>query len=279
MEVAPDVQLIEIPDPRIARLYAVNVYLIGREEAILIDSGDGRDESNSAILEAINRFRDRRLSYVVITHGHNDHFGGIPAIKAATGAKIAAHRANLAEIEEELGSAVVDIPLQGGENLKVAGVELTVVHTPGHSAGDISLFDPTRKVVFTGDTVLGVGTVVIGLHASDTMSQYMHSLRRLQALGAGVLCPGHGPVVQNAHTRIQEVFDHRLMREDQIVAALGQGIKTSKELVAKIYVDVDPRLHGMAESNVLAHLLKLENEGRVREQKEGENTIYVLAGQ
>ncbi|MDO8669990.1 MAG: MBL fold metallo-hydrolase [Dehalococcoidia bacterium] len=264
MQVAPKVRLIAIPeDNHIMRLTSTNVYLIGEKDALLIDSGLGEEASNKLIFDALEAV-SAKLAWIVITHVHKDHFGGAGALKEATGARIAVHAANAAALEKESDSLKVDILLDHRSQFHVDGVKVEVINTPGHSPGDLCLFVQESGILFTGDTILGTGTVMV----DGDMVQYMESLHRLLDYEARIICPGHGPVVPDARKKIREIIDHRNKREEQIVALLTFSNRTPWELVQAIYIDVDAKLHKAAEHNVKGHLLKLIQEGRVRKGDE-----------
>jgi Uncharacterized flavoproteins len=116
---------------------------------------------------------------------------------------------------------------------------------------------------------VGFGTVVIS-PPDGNMKAYLESLEALSAYQIKAICPGHGPVITDAPKKIQEYIEHRLMRERQVINSLKGGEKTIRELVKEVYTDVDPKLHGLAERSVAAHLLKLKEEGRVNRNPENE---------
>ena len=95
----------------------------------------------------------------------------------------------------------------------------------------------------------------------------MDSLRRVQALGVRRIYPAHGPVIEDAPGKIQEYIDHRLLRERQILDALGGGARTIPAMVKVIYADVPEKLHAMAGQSVHSHLKKLAGEKRVSEER------------
>jgi glyoxylase-like metal-dependent hydrolase (beta-lactamase superfamily II) len=105
------------------------------------------------------------------------------------------------------------------------------------------------------------------------MAEYMASLRKLQARGDRILYPTHGAPIREPKPFLQAYVDHRLEREAQILACLRDGVSTIPEMVARMYADVDKRLHPAASRSVLAHLILLERERRVV----GESGRYCLA--
>jgi glyoxylase-like metal-dependent hydrolase (beta-lactamase superfamily II) len=109
---------------------------------------------------------------------------------------------------------------------------------------------------------MGWSTTVVTPPDGD-MAQYMASLRKLLARDDLVLYPTHGAPIREPRPFIRAYIDHRLERERQILACLADGIATIPEMVARLYADVDKRLHPAASRSVLAHLIQLEQEGRV----------------
>jgi glyoxylase-like metal-dependent hydrolase (beta-lactamase superfamily II) len=137
-----------------------------------------------------------------------------------------------------------------------------VVHTPGHESGHCCLYEPERRWLFTGDTVLSTGSTIVAPPDGD-MAAYLASLRRLRALDVAVIFPGHGPPVEDPAALLDEYLAHRLEREGQIVALLRDGPTDVAALVARIYVGLHPGLVWAAALTVRAHLTKLEREGLV----------------
>ena len=171
---------------------------------------------------------------------------------------------------------VPDELVSDNDTLRVGGLTLRMVHTPGHTAGHLSPFLEEGRVVFAGDNVLGLGTTVVPPPPHGDMAQYIDSLAKMQALDAELMCCGHGPVVREPNRKLQELIDHRHEREQQILSLAGEGRDTVKALVRAIYPELDKRLLGMAQSQVLSHLSKLEREGRVRTSGEGAETRIEL---
>jgi glyoxylase-like metal-dependent hydrolase (beta-lactamase superfamily II) len=164
--------------------------------------------------------------------------------------------------DPDLPEGVAD--LRDGADIVGDGVTLVPVYTPGHASDHLCYYLPEERAVFTGDVVLGGSTTVIPEEDGD-LADYMASLRRLQNLDVRRIYPAHGPVIEDAQGRIQEYIDHRMLRERQILEAIGGGARTIPAMVAIIYADVDSKLHGMAGQSVHSHLKKLAREGRVTE--------------
>jgi glyoxylase-like metal-dependent hydrolase (beta-lactamase superfamily II) len=166
--------------------------------------------------------------------------------------------------------------MQGGDTVQVGGVTIEAVDTPGHTLGSISLYLREEGVLFTGDTVLGLGTVAIFPPPHGDMALYMQSLERLKSYDATLLCPGHGPPVRDVARKLQELIDHRRERESQILTAVGEGRGRLEIMLADIYPELDRRLLGMARAQLLAHLHKLQSEGKIARRDEATGALYVL---
>jgi glyoxylase-like metal-dependent hydrolase (beta-lactamase superfamily II) len=157
--------------------------------------------------------------------------------------------------------------LRDGQAIHADGATLVAVHTPGHASDHLCFYLVEEKSLFTGDVVLGGSTTVIPSDDGDLL-EYMDSLRRLLALDVRRIYPAHGPVIEDGPGRIREYIDHRLMRERQILEALGSGLRTIPAMVERIYADVPQNLHAAAAMSVESHLKKLKREGRVSETVE-----------
>jgi glyoxylase-like metal-dependent hydrolase (beta-lactamase superfamily II) len=158
--------------------------------------------------------------------------------------------------------AGVDTGLADGDVVPFGERLVQVLHTPGHRFDHLCFQLPDAQVLFAGDLVAGVGTVVIAPPEGD-LADYLQSLERLLALPLRQLLPAHGPPVDEPHALLQAYIDHRLEREAQVLAALDDGIGLIEAMVARIYADVDLALHPLAAQTLQAHLLKLEREGQV----------------
>ncbi|MFJ5228658.1 MBL fold metallo-hydrolase [Kitasatospora sp. NPDC088391] len=133
-----------------------NVWIVGDdEEALVIDAAHDAD----AIAAALG---GRRLLAIVSTHAHNDHVDAAPALADLTGAPILLHPADEVLWRQTHPDRQPDAPLTDGRQLTVAGTTLTVLHTPGHSPGAVSLHAPDLGAVFTGDTLFAGGPGATG---------------------------------------------------------------------------------------------------------------------
>ncbi len=238
-------------------LDGTNTYLIdaGGGRAVVVDPGPAIDAHIDAIEAAL---RDRRLELtaIAVTHGHPDHAPGAAPLHARTGAPVIAHPA--AQFPH-------DQTLADGEPIRVGARELLALHAPGHARDHIVLWLEDEAVLFTGDVIVGRGTVVIAPPGGE-MRVYQHSLERLRARfgSARTIFGGHGERVDAPQAKIEEYIGHRRAREVEIVSHLRAGPHTIPALVAAIYRDVDRVLWPAAARQVAAYLEALETEERVR---------------
>jgi glyoxylase-like metal-dependent hydrolase (beta-lactamase superfamily II) len=312
MEITPRVHSIPAPQAFYSGPLAPNVYLVvDGGQGALIDAGYPDEGSVKLRLEYLQGMagpsagsgQALKLSHIIVTHHHIDHCGGAHALRQATGARICLHptEARLLADWRSDAAADVDIPsepqtmaerlhawrrataqasadrlVQGRDTIQVGGLTIEVIDTPGHTLGSICLYLRDEGVLFTGDTVLGLGTVAILPPPHGDMAFYMQSLERLKGYQATLLCPGHGPLVRDVARKLQELIDHRQERERQMLAAIAQGQGRLEALLADIYPELDRRLVGLARGQLLAHLAKLEGEGKIARRGEGNDSLYVL---
>jgi glyoxylase-like metal-dependent hydrolase (beta-lactamase superfamily II) len=236
-----------------------NTYLIGRRDPILLDTGAGVPEYMTELEGYLAERGWSQPSRVVLTHRHRDHLGGVPNLRERfRGLRVG----KMIHRDADLPEGVED--LRDGQTIEGEGVTLIALHTPGHASDHLCYYLEEERAVFTGDVVLGGSTTVIPAEDGDLLD-YMSSLRRLQELGVRRIYPAHGPVIEDGPGLLAEYVEHRLLRERQILGAVGDGLRTIPAMVERIYALVPKNLHAMAGQSVASHLKKLAREGRVRE--------------
>ncbi|WP_431238507.1 MBL fold metallo-hydrolase [Mycolicibacterium aichiense] len=229
-------------NPGIMTLDGTNTWVLrgpGSDEMVIVDPGPDDDEHIGRLAEL------GTISLVLISHKHEDHTGGIDKIVDRTGAVV---RSVGSGFLRGLGG-----PLSDGEVIDAAGLRITVMATPGHTADSLSFL--VDDAVLTADTVLGRGTTVID-DEDGSLTQYLDSLRRLQGLGPRTVLPGHGPDLEDLAAVTTVYLSHREERLDQVrqaLRALGEDA-TARQVVEHVYTDVDQKLWDAAEKSVRAQM-------------------------
>jgi glyoxylase-like metal-dependent hydrolase (beta-lactamase superfamily II) len=226
-------------------LSGTNSWIIGRGPAWLVDPGPRLDEHLAAVVAELERRGG--LGGIALTHDHADHAGAVPALRERfPEARLAAARG---EVDVELGTGTLFGPLE-------------VIATPGHAPDHLAFL--AGEVAFTGDAVLGEGSVFIAPDPG-ALAGYLAGLRALRERGPAVICPGHGPVVDDPAAKIDAYVAHRLDRERRWVAALDAGLRTIDELIDEVWSDAPAILRPASIVTLAAHLDKLDDEGRLPE--------------
>ncbi len=248
------------PNPGPFTLEGTNTWIVGENPAVVIDPGPDEAGHLLAVLDAAGP-----IGVILVTHDHPDHAPGAARLAVAATAPVRAAR-----------TPNGDDRLRNGERIEVGRTTIQAVATPGHTQDHVAFFLEGERALFTGDVVLGRGTSVIDPPEGD-VAAYLRSLRTMLALDATTIYPGHGPAVFGAKAKLEEYLAHREERERQILEALGDGAHTPEEIVRAVYAkDTPPEMFPVAERSVLAHLLKLEREGRAaRVGKASDNRFEV----
>jgi glyoxylase-like metal-dependent hydrolase (beta-lactamase superfamily II) len=232
------------PNPSIYTLEGTNTWIVGSEPSIVIDPGPDLPEHLDAVVR-----QAEPVGAVLVTHDHPDHAPGALPFAQLVGAPLYAFRLGGAE------------KLRTGQRVRAGALDLTAIHTPGHTSDHVVFFEPASGALFSGDAVVGRGTTFIDPPDGDLV-QYLRSLKRMEELRPRTIYPGHGPVVLRAQEKILEYLAHREEREKEVLVALAEGPRTIAEMVEVIYADQPKDVHPLAARSVLAHLLKLADEGR-----------------
>ncbi|HET7201897.1 MAG TPA: MBL fold metallo-hydrolase [Steroidobacteraceae bacterium] len=256
---APQLQRIVAPNPGPLTGPGTNTYVLGTGAThIVIDPGP----ADAAHVERIVAAAAGRIVYVLCTHSHTDHSPGAAMLARRTGAPVHGRPAPTDDYQDE--TYAPEATIADGDVYAVPGATVRALHTPGHASNHVCFLLEPEGWLVTGDHLMSGSTVVI-LPPDGSMRAYLESLRRLRTLPLAALVPGHGAVMPDAHGEIDRVIAHRLKREAKVIEALRrQGpVATLETLVPEVYDDTPVALHGFARFSLLAHLQKLDEEGRV----------------
>jgi endoribonuclease LACTB2 len=260
MRVSDSVRAVQVPDENPMHPTSTNIYMVGNEQVLTIDSGEAMERYKWMLRGYLAATEKAEIAIAAISHHHSDHSGNLKWAKEIFGAEVAIPSNAKPLLKGRLPATGVSKMSDGQVFDLGAGVKLRVLETPGHSVDSVCYYLEDEGVLFTGDTILGNSTTVVG-----DLGAYMDTLSRLLELpNLKVICPGHGPLVEDPRERLRSYVDHRNMRERQIIDALGEGgAVTSWDVMLKLYPDIDKRLRRAADGNVRQHLKKLGEEGRV----------------
>ena len=260
-------------------------YVVGHDDVVVIDPGPQLEQHRLALQRALD---GRRVRGIVVTHCHSDHVPLSYWLRDITGASIYAigphPRPEASEMFDDDPAAdepeakdhgdgeerehtdfdfVPDVAVVDGRSfLTVDDWTLTAVHTPGHTSNHLCVHLDVENALFTGDHIMGWSTTVVS-PPDGNMADYMASVRKLIARDDAILYPTHGNPVRDPAPFLAAYLEHRLERERQIIDVLRRGPSTIRAIVENLYADVRRELHRPARRSVLAHLLKLLDDGTV----------------
>jgi len=265
--VALGVRALALRTPTLPPATHTACYLVGPSEGAgelyAVDPASPYPDQLAALDRVLETEADagRRLVAVLLTHHHGDHVGAAAHLAARYGVPVCAHAETAARLA---GRVAVDRAIGDGDQVG----PLVSVFTPGHAPGHLCFHHPESGALIAGDMVAGLGTILIDPSEGD-MSAYLASLERMRALAPSSLLPAHGPVIADADGKLRAYIAHRLMREGKVADALAAtpGARPA-DLVPRAYDDTPRPLWGLAERSLVAHLVKLEADGRARRDGE-----------
>lgn len=308
VEVAPLIRRVIANNPSKFTYHGTGTYIIGRGDVAVIDPGPISTSHRDALIAALE---GERVVAILITHCHSDHsplaawlrdYSGASTIaygphaishgwveddtpdepdQEEKAAAAAAEAAGEAKVEETLDYAFdPDVRVADGE-IAASGDGWTIraVHTPGHTSNHMCFWLEEQRALFTGDHMMGWSTTVI-TPPDGNMRDYLTSLQRVKDLDPVVLWPTHGAPVTESKTFVDAFVQHRLDREAGVLSAVRAGTTMIPDIVKQLYVSVDPKLYKAAGRSVLAHLIKLVEDGAVTFEgtQPGVTTPYHPAG-
>lgn len=250
-----------VPNPSVMTGPGTNTYLIQDPAGdLIIDPGP----NHAGHLERLLAKSGERLRAVLTTHTHGDHSPGAQALKAATGADLI----GLAPPDDGLQDMTFapDHAPQHGETIALENSRLKILHTPGHASNHLCFLHEGERMLFSGDHIMQGSTVVINPPDGD-MAAYLDSLHHLLEEEIEWIAPGHGFLMAYPQIVIDLLVTHRMSRERKVIRAMRKlGAAPLDTLVPEAYADAAPALHRLAARSLLAHLLKLQKDGRARQE-------------
>lgn len=237
-----DIARVRAGNPSPYTLDGTNTWVVGRDPAWIVDPGPALDAHLDAVAAEVAARGG--AGGIALTHDHADHVEGVDALRARLGGEA---------VPVAAARFPADVALSDGATFG----PFSALAIPGHA--DDHLAFVAGGAAFTGDAVLGHGSVFV----TGRLREYLAALDRLRALELDVLCPGHGPPVEDPEAKLTEYIEHRLERERKLVAALDAGLRTRDELLDAAWSDAPPALRQAAAVTLDAHLGKLREEGRL----------------
>jgi endoribonuclease LACTB2 len=278
---APAVQMIPLLAPALAPLTHTNAWLVGSGPVYLIDPGATEADEQERLFAALDlaAAEGRRITDIVLTHHHPDHIGAAAVCAARYGVGIWAHPWTAEKLR---GKVEVQRLLNEGDRLDLGTApdgngrwHLEALFTPGHAPGHLAFWEPRYRLLFAGDMVSTLSSVIVAPPEGD-LTLYLESLRRLAAFGCRLLLPAHGSPTGRSRQTLEDALEHRLQREDQLLATLRNGPRTVGALFDEIYRGLPDNLRRCAELQILGGLIKLQREGRVEATADGTTQTWQL---
>ena len=311
---------IEVPLPG-SPLKATNSYVIkGVERSLVIDTGWNREDCMTALVSGLKECGvDLRKVDFFITHMHADHSGLVSTL-ATDGARIYSSQADAAVIgspttpghwekqadfarvrgfpEDELERALGGHPgrrysskgrlsfhiLQDGDTMSIGDYLFKCIETPGHTKGHLCLYEPSEKILISGDHILVDITPNIALWSDDQnpLKEYLMNLDKVYDLDVELVLPGHRSIFNNHKGRIEELKQHHQTRLNEVISILEKGKQNVFQIASQMTWDVTyrswdlfpPSQKWFAFGEAVAHLKYLEEEGKVGREIQGQGVVF-----
>jgi ribonuclease/clavin/mitogillin len=272
---APAVQMIPLRTLGLPPSTHTNALLIGTGPLYLIDPGPTDETEQQRLFDVLDEHMHagRRLTAVILSHHHPDHIGAASVCAERYQVPVWAHAATAEKLKDRI---TVTRMIHDGERLDLGACpdgggpwHLEAVHTPGHASGHLAFYEPHYRLLFAGDMVSTISSVVIAPPEGD-LTVYLQSLERLRAYDCRLLLPSHGNVSARPGETLADCIAHRAKREKQLLEALATGPRTIDDLAVELYKGLPAPLMRFAKLQIMAGLLKLERENRV--EKDGDQS-------
>ena len=239
-----------------------NTYLIGSEDITLIDPGPNLpDHVEKILLEGGDK-----IKRILVTHTHKDHSPAASPIAKKLNIPLFGRLVDR-ESQWEDETFVPDTVLSHGYKITTDEYSIEAIHTPGHASNHLCFYLEEQKCLLTGDHIMDGSTVVIAPPDGD-MTEYIDSLKLLENYEIDYFAPGHGNYMEEPSKTIQSIIRHRLSREAKVIRCIEKNEDSNiDELLLLVYDDVPEMLHPIAKMSLLAHLIKLEVDGKIKKIK------------
>jgi glyoxylase-like metal-dependent hydrolase (beta-lactamase superfamily II) len=243
------------------------VFIIGTDDVAVIDPGPNNAEHFAALDEAL---AGKTVSHVFVTHHHIDHTPLAHPLAEKYGCKVYGYGQQTqgpdgGEVRMEAGDDLgfqPDIKISDGDVFKGSNWTLEAIHTPGHTSNHMCYALTEENTLFSGDHIMGWSTSIVS-PPDGSMKDYLRCLEDIKRREFSIVRPTHGPEITKVTPFIQAYIDHRYQREEQICASMKKGASTISEIVEIVYADIDKRLHPAASLSVLAHMVHMQDSGRI----------------
>ena len=236
-----------------------NTYLIGKEDITLIDPGPNIPEHIDKILSV----GKNKIKRILVTHTHTDHSpAALPISKKLNIPMFGRLVDRESQWEDE--TFIPDNVLCHGDKISTDEYSLETIHTPGHASNHLCFYIKEIKCLLTGDHIMDGSTVVIA-PPDGNMTEYINSLRLLEEYEINYFAPGHGNIMKEPTKTINSIIRHRLSRESKVFRCVEKKQNSNiDQLLLLVYDDVPEMLHPIAKMSLLAHLIKLEEDGKLK---------------
>ncbi|MDE0333253.1 MAG: MBL fold metallo-hydrolase [Nitrospinae bacterium] len=255
----PLIQTHRLEAPQGSFMEHVEVILIGEGPFILFDTG--YRECVPEMLSWVESRTGEALEKLVLTHHHFDHSGGAEAVCERFGVTAHAHPLEMRLLEEELPGLPVS-PIREGEFVELGEMRLEAILTPGHSPGHLSFWWKEERILLGGDNVLLPSTTAVTAPRGN-LGDYLESLEKVKRLAPRLIYPGHGPVIEDPISRIDELIEHRKMRDAQYLEALEAGHDTPAKIAELIYQDLPECKRKLGACVIELHLERFVKSGEI----------------
>jgi len=272
-EILPNLYRVIVPLPR-NPLKEINSWILTSDDRnLIIDTGMNRPECIEVLQPALDEIGlNMEKTDLIATHLHADHFGlvGTLATKSSTvymgagdagmmntgsGWVMMTEFATLTGFSKEEAeaalkmhpgarfgpSSIPDItPFHDGDTLSVGDYFLQGVETPGHTPGHMCLYEPNKKILFSGDHILGDITPNIQAWSNidDPLDYYINSLNKVSKLEMKIVLPGHRSIIADGPKRIKELIEHHRVRANEVLSILEKGDRNAYQTAAEMTWDI-----------------------------------------